>query len=243
MTEASGTVQLLFPLMIVVIMTNVVGNFFTLGLYDVQVHMMGLPFLYSDPPPLCKHMKAKEIMSDQPIYTLPLKPTVKTILIILNRTRHNGFPIVDSQYTSVENSTRSEGRVIGLILRQQLLVLLKYKTFKYPEPKTTKQFLTQLNYFRNEERNVLTTKDVKVKKKYFDTTINLSIYLNPSPYTAHMDMSISRVYMLFRSIGLRHIIVVNATNEAVGLVTRKDLAKFHIWEHVCLMGIEELQIR
>lgn len=81
------------------------------------------------------------------------------------------------------------------------------------------------------------------------------------------DTSLPRVFKLFRALGLRHLVVVDNANrvrglcpsqnasddddddapkshllcdslQVVGLVTRKDLARYHLGKH----GLEELQL-
>ena len=46
--------------------------------------------------------------------------------------------------------------------------------------------------------------------------------------TVHQEVSCSRVFKLFRQIGLRHLVVVDPhTNVPVGMITRKDLFFLH----------------
>ncbi len=45
-----------------------------------------------------------------------------------------------------------------------------------------------------------------------------------------VDNSLQRTYLLFRTLGLRHLIVVDIRNQVVGIVTRKNLMAFHIQE-------------
>lgn len=52
---------------------------------------------------------------------------------------------------------------------------------------------------------------------------DLRPYMNATPYTIHVRAPITRAYKLFRSIGLRHLVVVNDCGDAVGMLTRKDL--------------------
>ena len=40
--------------------------------------------------------------------------------------------------------------------------------------------------------------------------------------------SVERVYILFRSMGLRHLVVVDELNRVKGIVTRKDLLGFKL---------------
>lgn len=53
--------------------------------------------------------------------------------------------------------------------------------------------------------------------------IDLAPFLNPSPYIVPEDMSLTKVYNLFRQLGLRHLFVVPRPSRVIGLITRKDL--------------------
>ncbi len=41
-------------------------------------------------------------------------------------------------------------------------------------------------------------------------------------------MSLSKVYNLFRQLGLRHLCVVPKSQEVLGVITRKDLLPHHV---------------
>ncbi len=47
---------------------------------------------------------------------------------------------------------------------------------------------------------------------------------------------------MFRGLGLRHLVVVNDKNEVVGMITRKDLARFRMTHKQGHTSIEELPI-
>lgn len=63
--------------------------------------MMGLPLLSSNPPPLSKEIKAKEVMSSGPLIVLPVVPRVREILYTLESTKHNGFPVVQVSWAQL----------------------------------------------------------------------------------------------------------------------------------------------
>ncbi|XP_057182843.1 H(+)/Cl(-) exchange transporter 6 isoform X3 [Triplophysa rosa] len=48
-------------------------------------------------------------------------------------------------------------------------------------------------------------------------------YMNPCPYTVSPNTRVSQVFNLFRTMGLRHVPVVNAVGEIVGMITRHNL--------------------
>jgi len=46
------------------------------------------------------------------------------------------------------------------------------------------------------------------------------------------DYSLYRTYVIFRTLGLRHLVVVDVHNHVVGLITRKDLMPFKMQERL-----------
>ena len=53
--------------------------------------------------------------------------------------------------------------------------------------------------------------------------IDLRPFMNPAVITVQRLCSVSRVYSLFRSLGLRHLAVVDRDNTVKGIITRKEL--------------------
>uniref|UniRef100_A0A8D0AM74 Chloride channel protein n=1 Tax=Sander lucioperca TaxID=283035 RepID=A0A8D0AM74_SANLU len=53
--------------------------------------------------------------------------------------------------------------------------------------------------------------------------VDVTPYMNPCPYTVSPNTHISQVFNLFRTMGLRHLPVVNAVGEIVGIITRHNL--------------------
>jgi hypothetical protein len=54
---------------------------------------------------------------------------------------------------------------------------------------------------------------------------DLSPYTNESAFSVRDTFSLHRAYMLFRTMSLRHLIVTDADNRVVGVLTRRDLMK------------------
>lgn len=52
-------------------------------------------------------------------------------------------------------------------------------------------------------------------------------WMNRAPLTVRPETSARRVYIIFRTLGLRHLCVTDASNRVVGMITRKDVAKTH----------------
>lgn len=55
-------------------------------------------------------------------------------------------------------------------------------------------------------------------------------YINRSAIHIEENYSLHRTYIIFRTLGLRHLIVCDAANRIVGIISRKDLMGFALEE-------------
>lgn len=53
--------------------------------------------------------------------------------------------------------------------------------------------------------------------------------------------SLYRTYIIFRSLGLRHLVVIDKNNAVVGMVTRKDLMDFNLVDKISQVVCREIQ--
>ena len=53
--------------------------------------------------------------------------------------------------------------------------------------------------------------------------LDLRPYADTAPFSVQDCCSVQRAYRLFRTLGLRHLCVVDARNRLRGIITRKDL--------------------
>lgn len=67
----------------------------------MQIYLLGVPLLPSAPPPLSANIKATDLMSS-PAVVFPSKVRVGRIIDTLENVPHNGFPIVDTSFTSTQ---------------------------------------------------------------------------------------------------------------------------------------------
>jgi len=56
--------------------------------------------------------------------------------------------------------------------------------------------------------------------------------VNVSVPKIEKDYSLYRTYVIFRTLGLRHLVVVDVHNHVVGIITRKDLMPFNMQERL-----------
>lgn len=63
-----------------------------------------------------------------------------------------------------------------------------------------------------------------------DEVVDLTPYINTSAVMVPDTFSIERTYLLFRTLGLRHLVVVDERHRVRGMVTRKDLLGWRVDE-------------
>uniref|UniRef100_A0A8C1PPT5 Chloride channel protein n=1 Tax=Cyprinus carpio TaxID=7962 RepID=A0A8C1PPT5_CYPCA len=226
MVEATGNVTYGFPIMLVLMTAKIVGDYFIEGLYDIHIKLQSVPFLHWDAPPTSHWLTAREVMSS-PVTCFNRVERVGRIVDVLSNTstNHNGFPVVP-------------GKICGLILRSQLIVLLKHKVFVERASSRLSQRRLQLKDFRDAYPRFPPIQSIHVSQDERECMMDLNEFMNPTPYTVPQETSLPRVFKLFRALGLRHLVVVDDENRVVGLVTRKDLARYHLGKD----GLEELQL-
>ncbi|XP_046893292.1 H(+)/Cl(-) exchange transporter 7 [Hypomesus transpacificus] len=234
MVEATGNVTYGLPIMLVLMTAKIVGDYFIEGLYDIHIKLGSVPFLHWDAPATSHWLTAREVMSSPVTYFNKIEK-VGTIVDVLSNTsnNHNGFPVVVRLAASDES-----GKICGLILRSQLIVLLKHKVFVELARSRLTQRKLQLKDFRDAYPRFPPIQSIHVSQDERECMMDLTEFMNPTPYTVPEETSLPRVFKLFRALGLRHLVVVDHENRVVGLVTRKDLARYHLGKH----GLEEMQL-
>lgn len=218
--ETTGNIFFVFPIIITLTTAKWIGDFFNEGIYDTQIKESKVPMLPWHTSIRYVNMKTKKIMSS-PVVCVKLCESLDYILQILNETTFNGFPVVDH----VDSENRRYGRLRGIILRSQLVVIIKKRLFE--ENKVSWESTVSIETFRSEYPRFPSIKDIKLPEDIRNQgfNINMELFMNPTPYSANENTSIVRIFMLFRALGLRHLIVTDNDNHVTGIVTRKDFLK------------------
>ncbi|KAL3727328.1 hypothetical protein ACJRO7_032116 [Eucalyptus globulus] len=127
----------------------------------------------------------------------------------------------------IDHTRNGETLVIGLMLRSHLLVLLHSKVdFQHSPLPCEGSGIIRDNFnefVKPATSRGLSIDDIHLSSDDLEMYIDLAPFLNPSPYVVPEDMSLTKVYNLFRQLGLRHIFVVPRASHVIGLITRKDL--------------------
>ncbi|KAK5794031.1 hypothetical protein PVK06_035222 [Gossypium arboreum] len=197
MVEITNNLKLLPLIMLVLLISKAVGDAFNEGLYEEQARLCGIPLLESRPKYEMRKMTAKEACGNQKV---------------------------------IDHTRNGETLVIGLMLRSHLLVLLQSKIdFQYsPLPCDPRGGSQRIGHNFSEFAKPVSSKgisinDIHLSSDDLEMYIDLAPFLNPSPYVVLEDMSLTKVYNIFRQLGLRHIFVVPRGSRVIGVITRKDL--------------------
>ncbi|OWZ21547.1 Chloride Channel (ClC) protein [Phytophthora megakarya] len=257
--ECTGVIEWGLPIMVSLMAARWVGNHFNESLYDIHIHLSHLPFLEFDPPYYARFLRATNIMSTPP-KCIPYIAKVGEIYDVLKNCTHGGFPVILPRVQDAAgggdrsnlSSRRKPPRFVGIINRNHLAVLLQRKDFfvEKPEPFVrTPASDTTLLYndqyalsYRDMEGSYPrfpSINDIQLDEEERDLWMDLTPYMNPTPHTVQEQTPVPRAFRLFRSLGLRHLIVVNRRNEVRGMITRKDLTPAHL--KFCLESLSDTE--
>ncbi|XP_020588022.1 chloride channel protein CLC-c isoform X2 [Phalaenopsis equestris] len=220
---------LMLPLvMLVLLLSKTVADCFNKGVYDQIVEMKGLPYLEAHAEPYMRHMVAGDVVSG-PLITFCGVEKVGNIIHALKMTGHNGFPVVDEPPFSYAPE------LVGLVLRSHLLVLLKGKKFTRERELTgLSEALRRFGAFdfaKAGSGKGMKLEDLDILEEEMEMYVDLHPIANKSPYTVVETMSLAKAAVLFRELGLRHLLVVPKTPgrpPIVGILTRHDFMAEHI---------------
>lgn len=196
---------LVLPLvMLVLLISKTMGDMFNKGVYDQIVKLKGLPFMEAHPEPYMKHLIARDVVTG-PLITFSGVEKVGNILQALKSTGHNGFPVID------EPPLSDAPELCGLVLRSQLLVLLKGKAFSKDRVLVGNNVLRKiagLDFAKAGSGKGLKLEDLDIQEEEWDMYVDLHPIANTSPYAVVETMSLAKAAILFRELGLRHMCVV-----------------------------------
>jgi chloride channel 7 len=225
--EATNKKEYLLPLMLTFAAARYSGNAINQPMYDMQIDLKNLPFLEGS-------LRTQGLLNYHPITAVMARPVltinevnrVGYVYQLLLTTSHNGFPVVNK-----------EGRLRGLILRKTLCTILKLRAFSEASPAPgaapgTVQLTTAATIFHDTiERNYPnypSIEGVQVDKEDLNLWLDVRPYMDSAPYSLNESSSIQRCYRLFRSMGLRHLVVLDEQHRVTGMVTRKDISEHRL---------------
>ncbi|XP_076845067.1 H(+)/Cl(-) exchange transporter 6 [Brachyhypopomus gauderio] len=141
--------------------------------------------------------------------------------------RHAPYPnLYPDQSPSEEWSMEQRFRPLtfhGLILRSQLVNLLMRGVCYAENQSSASQPRLSYGEMTEDYPRFPDIHDLDLALLNPRMIVDVTPYMNPSPYTVSPNTHVSQVFNLFRTMGLRHLPVVNAVGEIVGIITRHNL--------------------
>jgi chloride channel 7 len=176
--------------------------------------MKGLPYMEAHAEPYMRHLVAQDVVSG-PLITFSGVEKVENIVHALTLTGHNGFPVVD------EPPVTESPELVGLVTRSHLLVLLQSKNFIKGQVKTSGSFVLRrfgaFDFAKPGSGKGLKIEDLDFTDEEMNMYVDLHAITNTSPYTVVETMSLAKAAILFRELGLRHLLVVPKTPDVRAL--------------------------
>lgn len=196
--ELTNDIDLLLPIMLSIGISKQVADLFNRGLYDIHIGLNKIPMLDAGAAFANQDLHdARSIMSVSIDSVEEVVPHSRLRELIESNT-HHGFPVTSS---NAPGESPNGGRVFaGIISRQRIMELLADNDSNLGKPGT---------------------KDPEAG----GGVIDLRPHCDPSPYTVYQTLPLRRVFRLFTTMGLRHLVVVDSQSHVVGMITRKDFLK------------------
>ncbi|KFP50343.1 H(+)/Cl(-) exchange transporter 7, partial [Cathartes aura] len=234
MMEATGNVTYGFPIMLVLMTAKIVGDYFVEGLYDMHIQLQSVPFLHWEAPVTSHSLTAREVMST-PVTCLRRIERVGTVVDILSDTssNHNGFPVVESNPDATQ---------VGWVLLTRGCSWGPPKVFVERATLSVVQRRLKLKDFRDAYPRFPPIQSIHVSQDERECMIDLSEFMNPSPYTVPQVMA--RDPSAPQRPGGHGLCMpawgctLSLSRQVVGMVTRKDLARYRLGKE----GLEELSL-
>jgi chloride channel 7 len=232
--EITNDLANLLPLMLVVMTAKWVADPIIHPFFDKLIEMKHIPYLEPNPTKEMKLLQCRHIMARKPKY-FKEKEKIGKILLILKDCTHNGFPIVNDD---------KNRRVKGLILRTQLVVLLDRLSQIWVDKTdleySHQNYQTRLAWTLPPFNEIFNRFD---PQEDYNREIDLTPFINLTVVSVNTEFAVSEAYTIFRTMGLRHLPVVDENNKLKGMITKKDLLEHNCKEiYLLLKRIKETDI-
>lgn len=251
--EMTNETHFLLPIMTAVVAAKLTADSIMDSLYHNLMQLKCLPYLSDElHAHACLELHSvKEVMSS-PAVTLPLFGSVQDMAQTLLSSNHSAFPVVEPGATGhVFKGIILRNHVTCILAKEELYVQMRPGE---EDPRVNRQMSFALDDTNRSKYIVLGPEEMvnlddRLPKYQLSATdtgdrdammarlsssdyaykfVNLSPYVDQSSYSIPETFSLERGYQCFRTMGLRHITVVDKFNVPVGVLSRKDLLSINV---------------
>lgn len=191
--ELTDDASMIAPVGIVCILSMIVGNLFNHGLYHGLIPVFNIPFLNVDPPPEAKLAMCSDVCARN-LVVLPKLCHINEIEDLLDRCYS-----CDKDRNDPRACTHHAFPVVKSKKLHHLVGLI-----------TREQLEMALVYALEHGEQTM----------HF---VHLLKYCDRSPLTVYTTTRLSRAYVVFRKLGMRHLPVIDNDGTVYGMLTRKNL--------------------
>lgn len=207
--ELTSNLLLLPITMIVLLIAKTVGDCFNPSIYEIILHLKGLPFMDANPESWMRNLTVGELVDVKPaVISLQGVEKVSKIVDVLKNTTHNGFPVMDDGVVPPVGQVNGATELHGLILRAHLIQALK-KRFFLKERRRTEEWEVREKFtwveLAEREGKI---EEVAITREEMEMFVDLHPLTNTTPFTVLESISVAKAMILFRQVGLRHLLVV-----------------------------------
>ena len=247
--EMTNEVHFLLPILLGIMTAKWTADLLEHPLYHALLEFKNVPFLLADPPggQALEMLSVADVMRPAPIQCVREQESLVAATNLLRTTKFHAFPVVRA-------AANGEGDVlVGIITRDHLTVVLMHAALAQSNQAST----TELSYDMLLGRVDLKGQEIaqahanagaegEREMKLLEngqagglpqSEIDLRPYVNRSDISVPAHFSAMRAYILFRTLGLRHMPVVDELNRVVGLITRKELLSEALVEKMHAAGV------
>ena len=230
MIELTNEKRILFPIMVSIITARAVASILSPSLYHTILSIKSVPFLnIADSEAMDNKQVACFRASDickHAVVCVREYETIDSLLATLTVCKHNGFPVVDREY-----------HFLGMITRSQIITLLHVllEGIDSQLDDISDEFLINTPW----ERIAIVQEKLRddltipvIPERFLQKSINIIHHADSSALTVNSGASVTTVFNLFVSLGLRHLVVVTEKGEVNGLLTRNDLMPHRLEERM-----------
>ncbi|XP_065878065.1 chloride channel protein CLC-b [Euphorbia lathyris] len=232
--ELTNNLLLLPITMIVLLISKTVGDSFNPSIYEIILELKGLPFLDANPEPWMRNLTVGELADAKPpVVTLSGVEKVCRIVDVLKNTTHSGFPVVDEEIVSPVGLANGAREIHGIVLRAHLIQAIKKKWFLQEKRRREDWEVTEKFTWVELAEREGKIEEVPVTRAQMEMYVDLHPLTNTTPYTVMESMSVAKAMVLFRQVGLRHLLILPKYQAAgvppvIGILTRQDLRAYNI---------------
>jgi chloride channel 7 len=208
--ELTNNLLLLPLVMLVLLISKTVADSFNGNIYDMILQLKGLPYLEGHAEPYMRQLTVSDVVSG-PLHFFNGVEKVGNIVHTLKSTGHHAFPVID------EPPFSPSPVLSGLILRAHLLVVLKKKAFLSTYSLSSHENASKIFVAGDFDKRGCgkhdTIDDVDITPEEMEMFVDLHPFTNTSPYTVVETMSLAKALILFREVGLRHLLVMPKSSD------------------------------